>query len=93
MWINKYGLGSNPFCTKTEAYYSALQITRHLKPPTELRHNTAPIAHKKLNDSMKDSSLLMVLPDIHDKERISACSENENILRNLRYNLKQCFVK
>jgi hypothetical protein len=42
-----YCLGSKLFCTKTEAYYSALQITRYLKPPTELRHNTSPIAHKK----------------------------------------------
>jgi len=88
-----YGLGSNPFCTKTEAYYSALQITRYLNPPTELRHKTAPLAHKKLNGPVKDSSLLMVLPDTHNKERISACSEIENILRNLRYNLKQCLVK
>jgi len=87
--MNKYvRVRSNPFCTKIEAYYSASQITRYLKPPTELRHKTALIVHEKLYGSLKYSSLLMVLPDIHDKERISAYSETEDILRNLWYNLK-----
>jgi hypothetical protein len=87
--MNKYiRVRGNPFCAKAEAYYSALQITKYLKPPTELRHKATPIVLKKLYGSLKYSSLLMVLPDIHDKERISAYSESEDILRNLWYNLK-----
>lgn len=86
-------LRSNPFCTKVEAYYSALQIARYLKPPAELRHKTALIVHEKPYGSLKYNSLLMVLPDIHDKEKISACSETEDIMRKLWYNLKQCFIK
>jgi hypothetical protein len=73
--MNKCIRVRGPFCTKIEAYYSALQITRYLKPPTELHHKTAPIVHEK-----RSLSPLIVLSDIHDKERISEYSETEDIL-------------